>query len=103
MPTRNTRDASNQSRPDNRGGPRQGRGFADMQDDEQGKIATTGGEAVSSDAPDVAAHAASDRPNTSKQGEDPAWLSANGNRDVQDGSGGGKPRSSKQPGRDYKH
>lgn len=103
MPSRNTRDASHQTRPENRGGQRQGRGFADMQDDEQSKIATTGGEAVSSDAPNVGAHTAKERPQTSKQGEDPAWLSGDGHRDVQDGNSGGKPRSAKRPGRDYRH
>lgn len=62
MPTRNTRDDANQSRPENRGGQRQGRGFAGIEDDEQGKIAKTGGEAVSSDAPPSAGtHGTSER------------------------------------------
>lgn len=91
MPTKNTRDDSNQSRPGNRGGRQQGRGFADMENNEQGKIVRTGGEAVSGDKPKAAdrgVDARRNRPESRKHDEKPAWLSAN-DRDEQDVNSGG--------------
>jgi len=92
MPTRNTRDESNQSRPENRGGQQQGRGFAGMENDEQGKIAKTGGEAVSGDKSkggEQGVEAGRNRPESRKHDENPAWLSAASDRDEQDEHSGG--------------
>lgn len=80
MPTRNTRDDSNQSRPENRGGRQQGREFAGMENNQQSKIIKTGGEAVSG--------AARNRPESRKHDEKPAWLSASSDRDEQDENSG---------------
>ena len=102
MATRHIRDASNQSRPDNRGGQQQGLGFADMENGEQGKIAKTGGEAVSggehgpSGINEQRHDAGRQRPETPKRGENPAWMSA------QDKNSSGPARDSAQTSRDTK-
>lgn len=108
MATRNIRDASNQSRPDNRGGQQQGLGFADMENGEQGKIAITGGEAVSggehgpSGINEQRHDAGRQRPETPKRGENPAWMSASSDRDVRDKNSSGPTRDSAQTSRDIK-